>query len=304
MHKLSTTSHPEAMKTSGATSLSVHLRHEVEVLHHRVEHAAAALTISVTPSAVHNTRVAARRLRVFLQAYRGEFDSAAAKQFKRALVRLTQDLEAAREADVTRRAIVQLTRSPHTIVARQSRALRERAAREYTLSVARLRLTVAAAPWQQRLIHLRRLSMLSSLVKENDALAVTVTNRLVKRRRQRLRDSLHHVGKSPKRLHRIRLKVKALRYLLEDCLSRTAIARNTELKRLRQLQDCLGELHDEENLLKTLRADQTRRHAARVMCDGLEAKQKQHLHDFKSHRRELLQLWHRTVDRSAVTLRR
>jgi CHAD domain-containing protein len=304
MHKSTTTSYAEPMETSGATNLSVHLRHEVEVLHHRVAHAAAALATSVRPSAVHNTRVAARRLRVFLQAYRREFDSAAAKQFKRALVRLTHDLAAAREADVTRRAIAQLTRSPHTIVARQSRALRERAAREYNLSVSRLRLTVVAAPWQQRLIDLRRLSMLSSLVKESDALAVTVTNRLVKRRRQRLRDALRHAGKSPKRLHRIRLKVKALRYLLEDCLPRTVIARNAEVRRLRQLQDCLGELHDEENLLKALRAEPTRRHAAHVMCDGLEARKKQHLHEFKSHRKDLLQVWHRSVEVSAVSLRR
>lgn len=304
MRKSNTTSDHGAKETLGATSLSVHLRHEVKLLHERVDRAAAALAISVTPSAVHNTRVAARRLRVFLQAYRGEFDLAAAKQLKRALVNLTRDLEAARESDVTRRTIAQLTRNSDTMAGRQSRALRERAAREYALSVYRLRLTVAAAHWQQRLIDLRRLSVLSSLVKENDELAMTVTNRLLKKRRRRLRDALRHVGKSPKRLHRIRLKVKALRYLLEDCLSKTASARNSELKRLRRLQNSLGELHDEENLLRALRAEQTRRAAVRVMCEGLQARKKRHLHEFNSRRKDLLYLWHRAVDTSAVTLRR
>ncbi len=293
MHKSNTASHRGAKQGSSATSLSVYLRREVQALHGRVDHAAAALARSVTPSGVHDTRVAARRLRVLLQVYRAAFDPAAAKAFKRALARLTYDLEPAREADVARRAIEYLTRHPHRPAARQSRALREQTAREYASSVARLRLIVAAAPWQRRMLGLRRLSLLPSLVKEIDAAAMPETSRLVKRRRRRLREALRHAGKDPKRLHRIRLKIKSLRYLLESCLSKTAIARNAELRHLRQLQGCLGDLHDEENLLAALRNDRTRRDATRLLCDGLQAREKRHLHEFKNHRKHLLQLWHR-----------
>jgi CHAD domain-containing protein len=295
MPKSNTTSYRGAKETSSATSLSVYLRREVEALHGSVDHAAAALARSVTPSGVHDTRVAARRLRVLLQVYRGAFDSAAAKPFKRALARLAYDLEPARDADVTRRAIENLTRNPHTLAARQSRALREHAAREYALAVARLRLTVAAAPWRRRLLNLQRLSILSSLVKENDAAAMTETNRLVEKRRRRLREALGHAGKDPKRLHRIRLKIKSLRYLLENCLSKAAIVRNAELRRLRQLQGCLGDLHDEENLLETLRTNRTRPDAAGVLRDVLKARKKRHLQEFKSHRNHLLHLWHRAA---------
>ena len=244
MPKSNTTSYRGAKETSSATSLSVYLRREVEALHGSVDHAAAALARSVTPSGVHDTRVAARRLRVLLQVYRGAFDSAAAKPFKRALARLAYDLEPARDADVTRRAIENLTRNPHTLAARQSRALREHAAREYALAV---------------------------------------------------REALGHAGKDPKRLHRIRLKIKSLRYLLENCLSKAAIVRNAELRRLRQLQGCLGDLHDEENLLETLRTNRTRPDAAGVLRDVLKARKKRHLQEFKSHRNHLLHLWHRAA---------
>jgi triphosphatase len=304
MHQSNATPRLGAKETTDATSISAHLRHEVKVLHQRVDRAAAALATSAAPSAVHDTRVAARRLRVLLQAYRREFDAVAAKQFKRALVHLVRDLEAAREADVTRRTIEGLTRNPRTGAGRQSLGLRERAAREYASSVSRLQATVAAAPWQQRLIDLRRLSVLAALVKENRASAMTVMTRLVRRRRRRLRDALRRVGKDPKRLHKIRLKIKALRYLLEDRLSQTAIARSAELRRLAQLQDCLGELHDEENLLEALRAGQIRRDAARLICKGLKARKKKHLREFKSRRHELLQLWRGAVGASGITLHR
>ncbi len=302
MHTPKTTSTREAMKTFGAVSLSVYLRQEVTVLYQKVDHAAAALATAVTPSAVHNARVAARRLRVLLQAYREYFDAAAAKRFKRGLRQLTRELEGAREAEVTRRAIAELTRSPHTMVANQSRALRARAATGYDLAVSRLRLSIAAMPWRQRLVELRGLSVRSSLVKDNKALAVKVTNRLAKRRRRRLRNAVRHAG-NPKRLHRIRLKVKALRYFLETCLSTAAIRKNAELRRLRDLQDCLGELHDAENLRKTLQAEHMRHNAARAMGDQLEAKKRRLVHQFKSHRNGLIHLWRRGGV-AGVTLRR
>ena len=279
------------MESPDTTSLSVRLRHDVVVLHHQLDRSAAALAAGVTPAAIHKTRVAARRLRVLLRAYRGEFDSKQGKRYRRILKRLTRDLEAAREADVTRRTIRGLAKDGKGYVNGHSRPLYERAVASYESAVYGLRLTMASAAWQRRLGDLRELSELSSLVKANEDSAVRAMHRVLKRRRRRLHDALERAGRSPKRLHRVRLKIKTMRYLLENGLSKSAIARDAELKRLRQLQNCLGDMHDEENLLKALRAERPHREAARDICTQLEARKNRYYHAFKRQRKSLMHLW-------------
>jgi CHAD domain-containing protein len=205
---------------------------------------------------------------------------------------ITRDLEAAREADVTRHIIMQLGRNRRGRMNSNSRELYERAVKRYESATYGLRMTIAADPWRQRLTDLGRLSVLSSLVKENDDLAATVMYRLVKRHRRRLRRKLSKVGRSPKRLHRVRLRVKAIRYILEGCLSNSVIRGNFELKCLRQLQNCLGDMHDEENLLKALRTERRRHEAARDIARKLEDRKSRHLHAFKAYRKALMRVWH------------
>jgi triphosphatase len=291
MHKSNDDSRVGRLQKHDHTSLSVRLRRQVAVLQHRLDQAAAALAAAVTPTAVHNTRVAARRLRVFLHACRKELDPEGVKRYRRELKTLTRDLEAAREAHVARLAIGQLTRNRHGNINGGSRALHERAVKRYESARYALRLTTAEDPWRQRLTDLRQLSALSSLVKENGVLAVRAMDRLIERRRRRLRDALGRVGRSPKKLHGIRLKVKAMRYFLEGCLSKSAIAKNTELKRLRQIQNCLGDMHDEENLLKSLRAEQRHGDAARDICEKLRARKSRHFRTYRRYRKGLMRLW-------------
>jgi CHAD domain-containing protein len=279
------------MENRNGTSLNVQLRHQLQDLHRNLDQSAAALNFAVTPTAIHKTRVAARRLRVLLHAYRREFDSNEAKRFRRELKLLTRDLEAAREADVTRHVIAQVAKTRDGTIGRNSRALHRRAVKQCAAVLRSLRLTIAAAPWQQRLRDLRQLAGLSSLVKENRALAAKVMDRVVKRRRRRLRDALGRAGRRAKRFHKIRLKVKAMRYLLESGLPKTAIATSLELKRLRQIQTCLGDMHDEENVLKSLGAEPTHREAARELCKKLKTRKGRHIHAFKGHRKELMRIW-------------
>jgi CHAD domain-containing protein len=89
-------------------------------------------------------------------------------------------------------------------------------------------------------------------------------------------------------LHRIRLKVKAMRYLLECCLSKRAAAGNPELKRLRQIQTCLGDMHDDENLLNFLRAERGHLDVARGIRAKLKARKGQRVHAFKRCRKGLV----------------
>jgi CHAD domain-containing protein len=280
------------MDNRNRTRLSVQLRRQVQDLHRELDQAAAALDFAPTPTAIHKTRVAARRLRVLLHAYRREFDSKEAKRFRRELKLLARDLEAAREADVMRHVIAQVARNRNGTIGSNSRAVYLRAMKQYGTALHGLRLTIAAAPWQQRLWDLRQLTGLSSLVKENGALAGKVMDRLVERGRRRLRDALDRAGRNPKRFHKIRLKVKAMRYLLESYLSKSATATSRELKRLRQIQTCLGDMHDEENVLNSLGAEPTLREAARDVCKKLELRKGRHIHAFKGHRKELTRIWH------------
>lgn len=269
---------------------SVRLRNQVAGLQHALNRAAATLAAAPSPAAIHGTRVAARRLRVLLNAYAQELDSKARKRYRRELKKLADDLEPAREADVARRLLLALARNGGGDSG-ASRVLCERAARRCESTAAALRATLAAAAWRRRLAQLRQLSALSSLVKENDDSAATVTHRLEKRHRRRLRAALSDAGSNPAKLHRIRLKIKSMRYLLEACLLRSAIENNEELKRLRQIQNCLGEIHDAENVRKTLRAGQTDRKTAHEFRERLKNWKGRRLRAFKKCRKALIRLW-------------
>jgi hypothetical protein len=61
---------------------------------------------------------------------------------------------------------------------------------------------------------------------------------------------------------------------------------------LRQIQTCLGDMHDEENVLNSLGAEPTLREAARDVCKKLELRKGRHIHAFKGHRKELTRIWH------------
>jgi CHAD domain-containing protein len=288
------------LQNRGRTSVSVRLRRQVQALHRTLDRNAAALAAAVTPSAIHNTRVAARRLRVLLHVYEREFDSKRAKRYRRELKLLSRDLEPAREADVMRHVIAQVAKNRDGTISRDSRALYLRAKDQYAAAIHGLRLTIGSARWLQSLTDLRHLTGLSPLVKENTAVTARVMDRLVKRRRQRLRGALNRVGRNPKRIHKIRLKVKAMRYLLESCLSKSAIATSLELKRLRQIQTGLGEMHDEENLLEFLSAEPRHREAAREVCKQLKTRKGRHFRVFKGHRKELMRLWASAAFHQAV----
>src|SRR5450631_4250668 len=96
----------------------------------------------MSPTAVQNTRVAARRLRVLLHIYRKQFDSEEGKRHMRHLKGLTRDLEVAREADVTRHAIRQLGRNRRGRMNSNARALHERAVTRYDSAIYGLRLAL------------------------------------------------------------------------------------------------------------------------------------------------------------------
>jgi CHAD domain-containing protein len=276
---------------SDAMSLSSLLRGRIIALQHVLDRGAATLGSKTTAERIHGVRVAARRLRALLHAFRRDLDARSVKQYRRELKALTHDLETARDADVTRCAIAQMTKEGGARIRIEAGALRERVADEYLSALRRLRSRVAAASWRRRLSRLQRLSTRASLVPVNDEPAAIAILRRVNRARRRLRPALCHAGKDVGRLHRLRLKVKQVRYLLEDSGMKAPLAAKPELKVLRRLQDCLGDMHDEENLREWLRATRSPRRATHVLIEELERRKHGRFKELKKCRKDLIKRW-------------
>jgi CHAD domain-containing protein len=150
---------------------------------------------------------------------------------------------------------------------------------------------MAAASWRRRLSSLRRLSMRPSLVPPNDEPASMIIMRRVNRVRRRLLLALRDAGRNPKGLHRLRLKVKQARYVLAASGATPTLSAELELKALQHLQDCLGDMHDEENLRQSLRARRMPRRATRSIVEELERRKDARFKEFRKFRNEMLERW-------------
>jgi hypothetical protein len=64
-----------------------------------------------------------------------------------------------------------------------------------------------------------------------------------------------------------------------------------ELKALQHLQDCLGDMHDEENLRQSLRARRMPRRATRSIVEELERRKDARFKEFRKFRNEMLERW-------------
>ena len=231
----------------------------------------AVLTQRATPETVHNTRISIRRLRVALRAMKHELRSATRKRYLADLRQFSLDLERAREAVALGSAVERLLKHPLTIDRAPISSLVAKLAAERAQAHQELRGLIATAGWRLRIRQLERYSRerlttdpcLASLLTIRDALA---------RRQRRLRRALRHVGSTPRKLHRLRLKIKETRYLDEDFGPLLSMSQDEGLKRLRQLQDRLGEFRDNYRLKKWLRS-QSDQSFARSLRHSLNARQ-------------------------------
>lgn len=200
--------------------------------------------------AVHQARVASRRLREMVPVLESAAPSAAPAST--AVRRVTRALGPVRELDVTAGLYAEITAATpvhplaHTAVGRalaRSRAAAMRAARE------------ALSP-----AHLARLrTRLDTLAAEADGLQVTavaaaVDARLAGRGR-RLARALDRLGVvyAAERLHAVRIAVKQLRYALEIAANLRRVPTATSLRQLRAVQEMLGRAHDLHVLSEHLR---------------------------------------------------
>jgi CHAD domain-containing protein len=193
------------------------------------------------PEAVHQARVASRRLREVLPVM-ALADARADRRLRRAVRRVTRALGPMREIDVSLALYAELTATA-PVHALADAAVRQSltTGRARALRSARKTLTPArqAAMW----------SALERLLAEPRANAADVVARAAARAERRAVKARRTAAKlgvlyEAHRLHRVRIAIKRWRYALEVTAELRRARTSAALGQLRTLQDLLGRAHD------------------------------------------------------------
>jgi triphosphatase len=268
------------------------LRTALRRLQRRLELRLARLKRGLTPDSVHDARTAARRLRALLQGFRAQLSPSSAHRYRYWLKRVTRDLGCLRDADVAQQNIAILARTAH---GRRRDALDSLSSgfdqRRYRLAD-RLHARMARSAWSQDVRKLKAAAAEAAVDLRNSRPIAVVARSVVAHRRRRMRARLLKAARSKHALHRLRLKVKRLRYLLEESGKFGAGLGNArELRLLKALQNCLGQLHDLvvlKDLSKSAASSLVARRELRKQCD---ARWKRLLTHYDKSTIALLHLW-------------
>ena len=210
--------------------------------------AAARLPDRSDAEALHDFRVAIRRLRVTMRAYPGLHESVARKQ-RRRLRKLVRTTNPARDAEVQLAWL--LERSPHFTAPERAglgplRA-RLRGRRRRVMTATREGLQARFEKLERKLR--RRLTTLQSDAGPNEAPFRTIAAATLVQHASDLAGRLAETSPTaaPAELHATRIAAKRLRYLLEPVESGLADGASL-IRRLKDLQDLFGALTDAHEL--------------------------------------------------------
>jgi CHAD domain-containing protein len=205
--------------------------------------AAARLLVTGDGTAVHDGRVAARRLRSLLKTLRPVLDESRSRSMRAGLKKFADSLGSAREADVLRDLLTALVDRESTITRAERRRLdalldeTQRAARDS------LRRMAARPAWGRRLASLASQAALDRLgVRTDTSLAV-----LLGRVDAPWKPAVRLMKREPTdtaELHELRLALKHCRYALESVADLEPAAARRLLRCLRAAQDRIGDHRD------------------------------------------------------------
>ena len=260
------------------------LRRRVRALQRALDRRLARLAERIDERSVHESRIAARRLRVVLHSFARVLEPAIARPYRDAVAEIADALERLRDADVEVLQVEALAdrdapvpASDHArLIARRTRARRA------------LRAAMQAEPWRRRAAAMRAAATDPALVRPSTDRVGALGDRFLERRRRRTRRALRHLRDPrghPHAAHRLRLEIKGLRYLAEECRTVASGPPVREIERLHEVQDELGELRDVAALRGAL--DDL---ALRRRCDRRSRALQRR---FKRCRRALLDAWRR-----------
>lgn len=226
----------------------------LERLAHLTEAVEGALSTVVrrpTPEAVHEARILMRRLQASIGNMKHQLPSRDRKDCIVVLAAIIKECNAVRDADVRSRLVRHWLIRSGLKDHEQARLLRETADRERTEARRELRGRSHSPKWDKRSWKLRQLEI-ALLQSEGKDFPVELIDNAVERYRRALRD-LPKAMRKRRELHRLRLRIKDMRYFIEDFGPLLGAAQEGEGVRLRDLQKTLGDLHDEWRLRQWLR---------------------------------------------------
>lgn len=258
------------------------LLRRVRTLQRSLDRHLRSLARRINVRSVHEARIAARRLRVVLRGFARVLDPAIARPYRRAATELADALASVRDADVA------VQQYDAFIESDAPASVRARLVGRRTRARAALRAAMRSPAWRRRSVAMRAAAASPTLVMPTTLSAGALTGQVLDRRRRRTRRALRAL-RDPRRhrrkMHRVRLAIKALRYLEEECRPAHAGSLAREIDGLHELQDLLGEWRDLEALRDELDEPRLRRRCdrrARVLCQG-----------FRVQRQALLRVWRR-----------
>lgn len=210
----------------------------------------------VDPEAVHDMRVALRRLQAALRLFRACYPPKRLRRYRLRLRRLLQALGAVRDQDIIIDALSHHAgASPDPVSEALARMVSEqRAARQRELaSSLRLLDKLQRANFAEAMVRFvrgaRRFRRGVSLGRFADEVAVIAQNALSnwndRRREAQGRDD-------SETLHRMRVAVKRLRYTLELCRLAKVHEYQERVERSAEMQQILGDVHDADLLVQSL----------------------------------------------------
>jgi CHAD domain-containing protein len=157
---------------------------------------------------------------------------------------------------------------------------------------AKLQAEMANSVWSREVQKLKVAAADAALILPNSLPIAAVTRSLLSHRRRRMRARLRKATCSQHALHRLRIKVKRLRYFLEEAARLGAGPENArELHLLKGVQDCLGQAHDLVVLRELSKNGSASRVARKAIRKKGDAQWKRLLSDYHESRLELLHLW-------------
>jgi CHAD domain-containing protein/CYTH domain-containing protein len=199
--------------------------------------------------ALHDFRVALRRLRSIERAFRGQLDDPMAKKLRRRVRDLARATNGARDAEVQlawvrgrRKGLDREQRVGFTWFVKRLEAQRDR---EYEASI---RAIDAEFPGVDRRVRKWLRGGRAADVPEGATFAAAL-GELIEEHLEALDGKLDaiHVPEDETAVHQARIAAKRLRYLLELIAAEIGAAEEA-VTRLKSLQDVLGELHDRQVL--------------------------------------------------------
>lgn len=231
------------------------------------------------PEAIHEARVAIRRLRSLVADLAPALDEQGCRVLLNGLKHLSDELGVVRDTDV-RAAIllpwlrdVQATKDDaHDASARLLEA-RLQTARRNARRRLRTRLRSAAFQQMQRDMDHR---MGSGVTFRDGVDADALLQSVLQRRRASVQKAIGRKTGSSARRHALRIRVKKFRYLLDACEREPGGRRGEMLRaRLRDLQDCLGELNDLAQARRWLKEQDTGTRTAKALRKHLRRRTRQ-----------------------------